>query len=287
MRNQRLAISLMFAQAILFAIETAMVHHIGPSVSVMQLSLLRSLAGVGVVVAIARNQTVFQTDQLPLQLLRGLVAVSYSWVMMYSFARLPYADATAISCTQAIYIVVFSAALLDERITLLRCAAVGVGVVGAALIVKPTFLEYNVYYLVALLGTSLNGLAFVMNKYAQRRGEPPLTTMFYANAVPVLCNLPLLPMTGFPALELWPWLSGVLLFGPIGMYLGIKAVKYDQASTLGPYTLLRLVMGIGVGILVFREMPDLLASVGVAAILMSCFLSVAQRFPETPRTVSR
>jgi drug/metabolite transporter (DMT)-like permease len=87
---------------------------------------------------------------------------------MYSFAQMPFADATAISYTQGAYIVAFSALILNERVTTLRWIATAIGIVGALLIIKPAFLDRNVVYLVVLLGTSLNGLACVLNKYLQR-----------------------------------------------------------------------------------------------------------------------
>ena len=111
----------MIGQAILFAVETAMIHHIGARGSAMQLALLRSGAGVILVGFLAwkTGWSVMKTSQLPLQLLRGFVSVLYLWVLMYSFARLPFSDATAISYTQAAYIAVFSALILNERVTAL------------------------------------------------------------------------------------------------------------------------------------------------------------------------
>lgn len=287
MKSQRLAVGLMIVQAILFAVETAMIHHIGSRGSAMQLALLRSGAGVVLVGLLAWNTgwSVLKTNQLPLQLLRGLVSVTYLWVLMYSFAHIPFADATAISFTQVIYIVVFSALILNERVTTLRWISSVIGTAGALLIVKPAFLDRNTVYLIALLGTSFNGLAFVLNKYLQRPGgDSEMTTMFYVNAVAVACNLPVLATTSPPEPEVWPWLSGVLLFGPVGMYLGIVAVRHANASILGPYTLLRLVIAIIGGLVLFREIPDLLSCLGVAAILLSCLLSVV---PESPRTQPR
>jgi drug/metabolite transporter (DMT)-like permease len=283
MKNQRLAVGLMIGQAILFAVETAMIHQIGPRGSAMQLALLRGGAGVTLVGLLAWNigWSVMKTSQLPLQLLRGFVSVLYLWVMMYSFAHMPFADATAISYTQAAYIAVFSALILSERVTTLRWIATAIGIVGALLIVKPAFLDRNIVYLVALLGTSFNGLAFVLNKYLQRPGgDSELTTMFYVNAIAVVCNLPVLATTTLPEPEVWPWLSGVLIFGPVGMYLGLLAVRNASASSLGPYTLLRLVIAIIGGVVLFREVPDLLSWLGVAAILSSCLLALA---PTTPR----
>jgi drug/metabolite transporter (DMT)-like permease len=285
--NQRLAAGLMIGQAILFAVETAMIHHIGPRGSAMQLALLRSAAGVVLVGVLAwkTGWSVVKTGQLPLQLLRGFVSVLFLWVMMYSFGRMPFADATAISYTQAAYIAVFSAVILNERITALRWTATAIGTAGALLIVKPAFLHGNMVYLVALFGTSFNGLAFVLNKYLQRPGgDSELTTMFYVNAIAVVCNLPVLATTSLPDKEVWPWLSGVLFFGPVGMYLGIVAVRHATASSLGPFTFLRLAIAIIGGIVLFREIPDPLSWLGLAAILASCFVSVVPASPRAARS---
>jgi drug/metabolite transporter (DMT)-like permease len=287
MTSQRLAVGLMIGQAILLAVETAMIHHIGPRGSAMQLALLRSGAGVILVGIIAWNTgwSVMKTSQLPLQLLRGFVSVLYLWVLMYSFAHLPFADATAISYTQAAYIAVFSALILNERVTTHRWIATAIGTVGALLIVKPAFVDRNIVYLIALLGTSFNGLAFVLNKYLQRPGgDSELTTMFYVNAIAVVCNLPVLATTALPERAVWPWLSGVLILGPMGMYAGMVAVRHASASSLGPYTLLRLVVAIIGGIVLFHEIPDPLSWLGVAAILSSCLLAVA---PASGRVRSR
>lgn len=278
MKNQRLAVGLMIAQAILFAVETAMIHHIGTRGSAMQLALLRSGAGLVLVGFLAwkTGWSVLSTKQLRLQLLRGFVSVLYLWVLMYSFAHLPFADATAISYTQAAYIAVFSALILNEQVTAPRWIASATGTVGALLIVKPAFTDHNIAYVIALLGTSFNGLAFVLNKYLQRPGaDSDVTTMFYVNAVAVICNLPVLATTtALPAPAVWPWLSGVLIFGPLGMYFGIVAVRHASASSLGPYTFLRLVIAVIGGIILFREIPDLLSWLGMAAILSSCVLSI-------------
>jgi drug/metabolite transporter (DMT)-like permease len=281
--GQRMAVGLMTGQAILFAVETAMIHHIGIRGSAMQLALLRGCGGVTLVGVLAWNTgwSVMKTEQLPLQLLRGFVSVLYLWVLMYSFAHMPFADATAISYTQAAYIAVFSAVILNERVTTLRWIATAIGIVGALLIVKPALPDREIVYLVALLGTSFNGLAFVLNKYLQRpTGDSELTTMFYVNAVAVVCNLPVIVTTALPEPEVWPWLSGVLIFGPIGMYLGMVAVRHASASSLGPYTLLRLVIASMGGIVFFREVPDLLSWLGIAAILVSCLLALV---PPSPR----
>jgi drug/metabolite transporter (DMT)-like permease len=98
--------------------------------------------------------------------------------------------------------------------------------------------------------------------------------MFYVNAVGVVCNLPVLATTALPEPTVWPWLSGVLIFGPVGMYLGMVAIRYASASSLGPYTFLRLAIATVGGIVLFHEIPNLLNWLGVGAILASCVLAL-------------
>jgi drug/metabolite transporter (DMT)-like permease len=282
MNSERLAIQLMIAQGVLFAAETAAIHQIGSRVSMMLLALIRASAGLGLAIVLARHLglAVLRTRQLPLQLLRGGGALLYLWVMIYSFGHLPFADATAISYTQAAYIAVFSVLILHEPVTRLRWAGAAVGIIGALLIAKPAFADWNVAYLIALLGTSLNGLGFVLNRYLQKE-DTAATTMFYTNLVPVLANLPALMLTGMPAPDKIPWMGAILLFGPVGMYLGIVAVKHANTSMLGPYTFLRLVIGVLGGVVIFRELPDIFSACGAVLILAGCALCATTCAPSS------
>jgi drug/metabolite transporter (DMT)-like permease len=277
MNAQRFAVWLMIAQGFLFAAETAAIHQIGANLSVMQLALLRGTGGVMLALLLARHlgRAVVRTRQLGLQLLRGAVSLLYLWVMMYSFVHMPFADATAISYTQAAYIAVFSVLILHETVGGNHWLAAAVGIAGAVLIAKPALVGWNCVYLIALLGTGLNGLAFVLNRYLQRE-DSEATTMFYTNAVAVLGNAPALLMAGLPAPDALAWLPGVLILGPIGMYAGIIAVRHASASALGPYTLLRLVIGLVGGVVVFREPPDSYSISGGVLILGSCALATRQ-----------
>lgn len=275
-RSERLAIHLMIAQAVLFSAETVAIHYLGSGVPVMQLALVRGLGGLLLAVGLARHLglAVLRTRQLALQLLRGFVSLFYLWVMIFSFSRLPFADATAISYTQAAYIVGFSVLILGEAVAWSRWAAAAIGIAGALLIAKPAFADWHSAYLVALLGTSLNGLAFVLNRYLQRQ-DSEATTLLYTNLVAALGSAPVLVTVGLPPPQVFSWLPCLLLFGPVGMYVGIVAVKHAPAAMLAPYTLLRLLIALVGGAVVFREAPDALSAVGALLIVASCALSRA------------
>ncbi|HTT80792.1 MAG TPA: DMT family transporter [Stellaceae bacterium] len=273
MTRHGFAIGMMVAQAVLFAAETAAVHEIGSRASVMQLALVRGIGGVALAIVIARNSglPVLRTRQLLLQLARGFVSLAYLWVMMYAFVRMPFADATAISYTQAGYIAIFSILILREPVSHNQWLAGALSMGGAVLIAKPAFAGWEPAYLIAFFGTGLNGLAFVLNRYLQRQ-DNEATTMFYSNALVILGNAPSLA-TGPLSFGSLPWLPGVLIFGPLGMAAGIKAVRHASASSLAPYTALRLVIAACGGVIIFRELPDAFSAIGVALILVSCMLT--------------
>ena len=274
MNQTGFAIRLMAVQAVLFAAETAAIHQFGPRLSVMQLALVRSIGGIALAVALARyNRVAFLRARRPaLQLVRGAVSLLYLWVMIYSFANMPFADATAISYTQAAYIALFSVLILGEPVGPAHWAAAALGIAGALLIAKPAFAGWNAVYLVAVVGTSLNGLSFVLNRYLQREDSEP-TTLFYSNLVPLVGNLPALALASVPSGDALACLPALLFFGPIGMLAGLVAVRHASASALGPYTLLRLVIGVFGGVIVFHELPDALSVLGATAVLGSCILS--------------
>jgi drug/metabolite transporter (DMT)-like permease len=273
MTPQGFAIRLMVAQALLFAAETAAVHQIGTRATVMQLALLRGAGGLVLALFLGwwTGISVLRTRQLPLQLARGFVSLGYLWVMMYAFVRIPFADATAISYTQAGYIAVFSILVLGEPVSRAQWLAGALSIGGALLIAKPALAGCTGPYLIAVFGTSLNGLAFVLNRHLQRQ-DSHVTTLFYSNLVAILGNAPAL-LSDLPSCASLPWLSGVVVFGPLGMAAGIAAVKHASASSLAPYTALRLVIAVCGGVLLFRELPNPLSAIGVTLIVASCVLS--------------
>lgn len=265
----------MIAQSILFAAETAIIHRMGPSTSVMLLALLRGAAGLTLAIALARGigWRVVRTDQFPLQIARGAVSLLYLWVMVYSFGRLPFADATAISYTQVAYIGLFSLLILNESVGAVRWVAASFGMLGALLIANPEFNEWNNSYMLALCGACLNGLSFVLNRFLQRR-DSETTTMFYTSAVLVLGNVPALVLSPLPTSDSLMWLPGILVCGPLGTYLGIIAVKHATTAILGPYTLVRLLVCFIAGILVFEELPSFASILGAVCIVTGCLLSL-------------
>lgn len=269
---------LMLGQQAFFVAEMTLVHQIGSSLSFGQIVFARGIGGLLLVAFLARGQMrrVWRTPQPLLQLARGLATAGYLWVFAYSFSTMPLTDATALSYSSAIYSILLAVPILGERLGGRRLAATIVGFAGALLIIKPGFRDVSLIYVLVLAGTSLNGLAFVLTKVLERR-DSALTVMFWLNVITVAVFLP--GAAAAPAVSFSPWVLGLLLFGPVGQYLGILALRHADASALVPITYVRLVFAGMAALLLFGERPDMASIVGATVIFVSLVLAVQRGNP--------
>nr|WP_294523945.1 DMT family transporter [uncultured Rhodopila sp.] len=274
MNGVGLGVSLMLGQQVFFTAETIIVHQIGGSLGLMQIALLRCIGGLLLVVVLTRGclRSALTTGQLRLQLARGLTSAGYLGVFAYSFTALPLTDATALGYATALYMVLFAPLLLGERVGMQRWIAVGTGLAGAMMIVRPGFQTFSTAYLWVLAGTALNGLATVLTALLQRR-DSPLTVMLYLNLVGIFCFMPGAAYSASSA-RLSPWMFGLLVFGPVGQYLGILALRYAEVSTLAPCNYIRLVLASAAAFLIFGEAPDGWSIAGASIIFAGCVLAV-------------
>lgn len=271
-----LGIILMLGQQISFTAETAFIHSYAASLPLPQIALLRGVGGLLLVLVLSKGQilSLLKTNQIKLQTFRAVSSVGYLGVFAYSYKNLPLTDATALSYSTAVYIVLLAAPILGERITAAKALSVVVGFVGTILIIRPGFHSYSFSYLAILAGTSLNGLAFVLTKRLNLK-DSSLTTMLYINLFTIFIFLPIQIQSndlyfGFALLPL-------LIFGPLGQYFGIAALRYAEAGLLAPYNYMRLVLTAALAYFAFQELPDIWSLTGASIIFASCVVALIPR----------
>jgi drug/metabolite transporter (DMT)-like permease len=275
MRGRWIGISLMVIQQACFAVENTAIHRLGSTLSVMQLSALRAIGGLVLAACLLPliGRSAFHTEHAWLHIVRSLASVGYTFVLVYSLTAMPLADAAALSYTSAIYIVLLAPLLLDEPATARGWSAVSIGLVGALCLIRPRFSGVSPIYIGVLAGTSLNALALVLTRYAQRR-DRPVTVMLYVN---IIMFIAFSPAALEPLPQLSPtsvlWTLPIAILGPIGMFTGILALKYTEASVLAPYTYTRLIAISAIAPAMFNEMPNTGTVAGSLLIVIACVLS--------------
>lgn len=260
------------------------VHHLGPSVGVDQLTLLRGLGScvfVAVLALRAGPDAILHTSQPGLQLLRGALTLVSLWLVFYGLSNLPLADAAAPNYTRPFWMAVLGVVLLGEVVSRKRWTATALGFAGATFVVGPTFGHWHPAYLAALAGALVNAGGIIATRHLGRR-DAPATTLAWLTAVTLLGSV---TAFGKPLpLSEWPALLTVAIAGTLGVWFGLVAVGAAEVSLLAPYDYLRLPIVVLLGVVHFAEVPGAMMLFGAGLILVSGLLPLLR--PDRDGTLS-
>ncbi|MEX2644407.1 MAG: DMT family transporter [Acetobacterales bacterium] len=217
-----------------------------------------------------------RTTRQGLYLLRGILAAAATALWVYSLQLLPVDKATALNFTVPIWATIGAALILRETVQLRRWTAVGIGLVGSLVIVRPGIGAFDPASVVPLVAAALMGGTMLIVKTLSRT-DAPHTIVLYMGlyATPFALALAL-PVWETPDLEflLLTFLLGAM--GSTGHILFAYAFSLADASYVAPHDFLRLPFGALVGFVLFGELMDFWSWIGAAIIFVSG-IYIAQR----------
>lgn len=204
-----------------------------------------------------------------------IVTVLYS--LITAFEVMPIATAIAIFFVEPLLLTLLAGPFLGEVPGPRRFAAVGVGLVGALIVIRPNFAVFGPVALLPLLAALCYALNMIVLRKA-RGGQSPLSFQLGASlcAAGLLLFIEILrQLSGLaPDLPLLPGWTGyaVLAAGALSTvtFLMITfAFSRVEASLLAPFQYLEIVGATVLGFLVFGDIPDGLTFLGTGIILAS------------------
>jgi len=212
-----------------------------------------------------------------LLLLGGVTSATVLCALIGAFAVMPIATAIAIFFVEPLILTVLSAVLLGERTGWRRYAAVLVGLVGAIIVIRPSWDVFGWASLLPLLAA----LAFAINAIIMRRLSRQMNSVsiqfWFALIASVLLGAGLwgsgqMAMVSFSGIDLsGPW-GTLLVMGILSaftFFLFAEAFRRTPASTLAPFQYLEIVGATILGYVVFGDFPDFWTWVGTGIILAS------------------
>ncbi|UWQ30156.1 DMT family transporter [Leisingera sp. M523] len=165
-----------------------------------------------------------------------------------------------------------AALFLKEDVGWRRWLAICVGFVGVLLIIRPGldgFEPAALLVVVAVLGVAARDL---MTR-TMDAGVPSTVLSFQAFMAVIPAGALLLIFTPGDAQALagseWMMMAGGVLFGVLGYYGIVTAMRVGDASAVTPFRYTRLLFSILAGVIVFGERPDTLTLAGSALIIAS------------------
>lgn len=214
----------------------------------------------------------------PAVMLSGaLLAVSLT-SLIHAFSVMPIATAIAIFFVEPLILTVLAGPLLKEYAGPRRLIAVGVGLVGAMIVIRPGYSVYGWATLLPLLSACAYALNMIVLKRAS--GTRSALTMqcgatltassivvVAAGLMSVLGGVDLAPLVS----DGWAW-GAILASGgmaALSFLLIAEAFRRDDATALAPFQYFEIISATVLGLVVFKTFPDSLTVLGIAIILGS------------------
>jgi len=216
-----------------------------------------------------RGAALFDTAQLPMYGWRCLVALTSMLFWFFSLSKIPIGEVTAITFLTPLFGTLGAIFFLGEVVRARRWTALGVGFLGALIILRPGISPLGAGQIAALLSTITGGFSAILVKQLTQRDDP--------NKIVFLTHVFLAPMSLIPALFVWSWpplsllplLLGMGFFATLGHATLVRGYSMMDASLGLTFEFAKLPFATLIAYLFFNETPDKWSWLGALVIIGS------------------
>lgn len=273
-----------------FTVNDATIKFLSGEYALHQIVLIRATIGLifllAVMMPLMGGFRQLRTQRLGLHILRGMCVVFANMAFFLGLSSLPIAEATALFFVSPLAITLFAVIFLKEAVGPRRWAAIAVGLVGVALIIRPGAESFQP---AALLPVAAAFGYAALHTLTRKIGmaESALTMTLYIQLTFIMVSMAMgiifsdgrfAPGDGSPMdflLREWIMPLGtdykfLVLLGlasTLGGFLISQAYRLCEAGLAAPFEYLALPLSIFWGFVVFGEWPDAWAWAGIALIL--------------------
>jgi drug/metabolite transporter (DMT)-like permease len=191
--------------------------------------------------------------------------------LMFSALRyLPLADALAIAFVMPFIMLILGHFAMGEQVGLHRMVACAIGFFGTLLVIQPNFVEVG-YPALLPLGVAVVFALFMMATRKVARALDPIKLQaisgVQASVILLALHLAFPTATGTLSLDYAAWTWGLLaalgVIGTLAHLFMTWSLRFAPASTLAPMQYLEIPFGTAIGWLVFSDLPNGLAAIGI------------------------
>ena len=265
------AILMMVGATVVFATADTISKYLTASLPVVEILWIRYVLFLVMAFALNRGRLfkAFTPINPKLQIARGMAVIASSMLFVYGVRTLSMAEATTISFVSPLLITILSIPLLGEVVGARRWAAVGAGMVGMLIVVRPGLGGFQPAALFGITGAFCWSLALIITRKIAN-SDAPQTTVMWSAGIGTLVLTILLPFGA-----VWPTPFQLLLGAALGIlasagqWLVILAHRFAPASLIAPFSYTQLLWSTFWGWAVFANLPDHWTMAGAAVIIAS------------------
>lgn len=235
-----------------------------------------------VAIAPGMGREIVVTQRPWLMTFRALMLVGVTLLVQLAFRTLPLAETTAIVFVTPLLVALLAGPLLGEKLQARSWLATITGFCGVLLIARPGGAMVGIGVIYALGGALCYAIYQILTRKLSA-SEPPLRQLFYTALVGTVAMSFVLPAywSGeMPSLKQALLIASLGFYGGTGHFLLIRAFREAPASTLSPLLYVQLIWAMLLGWIVFGQLPDLPATLGML-IIGASGLSLVLRRPRS------
>jgi len=251
---------------------------LGPAVPLAQLVFLRCLLALPVLLIILRlkNRPLLAKARGGI-VLRTLFGMSAMHCFFYALTHMPLADCIFIGRAQPLLIALFAPLVVGEKTPRAAWLAIGAGLVGVAVILRPGLAWQNAAW-VALAGAAFSAGAHLLVRRLNRTDYPLVIVFNFTLLTGLVTSITALPVFIPLSGRQWLLIAGVALFSSIGQLLMTTAYRKDQAPAVAASSYSSVLLSVLFGYLFWHEIPQPNAWLGGTLIVLAGLLLVRSRF---------
>ncbi|MFY2824343.1 DMT family transporter [Ruegeria sp. MALMAid1280] len=261
-----------FAGFAIYASHDALIKVLGGTYSVMQIiffATLFSFVPMAVTILADRTTGNFLPRHPWLVLLRSALMVTSMVCAFYAFSVLPLAEVYSLLFSFPLIVTVLSIPILGEVVRAQRWAAVGVGLIGVLIVLRPGATEITLGHLAALTAAFCSAFGSVLVRKIGNEERSAVLILY-----PMLLAIMVMSLAQ-PAVYLPPSLLHLAMMAMVGVFsviaqhLIILAYRAAPAGVVAPSQYSQIIWATLFGMIFFGERPDGWVAVGASVIIAS------------------
>ena len=246
---------------------------LSPHYPAMQVAAMRALSSLPLVIAYVAWRGAFGSllrVRWPLHLFRGVLGIGMLSMFSFGLRDLPLAEAYTLVFIAPLMITVLSVPVLGERVDRARWIAIGVGLLGVLVVLRPTgdgLLTLG--GLAMLAAAACYSISAVTVRIVGRTDSSESQVFWLMTMVGVGAGAMAAP--GWVAIrpeDAWV-LLGVAVTGFFGQLFITEAFRHGEASAIAPLEYSGLAWAVGLDWLLWKTLPDEITLLGAAIIIAS------------------
>lgn len=273
--ESNMGILMMIIATICFSLMAAMVKYLG-HLPVMEIIFFRNISIMLIIPLILKNKKIsFWGNNKPLLLLRSLLSGFAVISFFYTITVMILAEAVTIRQLSPFFIIFLASIFLGEKIDFRKITFSILAFLGALLVIKPGFRLDMYPAVIALLGAISTAGSHVALRSLRLTDHPLVIVNYFGYSIGLISFGILLWQGNFiipDALSLFI----LLLLGLVGLggqFALTKAYQLAPTKLVSLYLYLQIIFGALLGVLFFKEIPDLLSMFGASLIIISGYLN--------------